>query len=123
MAETPPDKPPIPRAPTGLQKAGRALWKAIHGTFGFADEPHLVEILEQACKVRDRIADLEVDLQGQPSTVAGSAGQLIAHPLIPEIRFQQKALAELIGKLGLPDNSVTETVSDRMRRTANARWK
>lgn len=117
-------KPPIiPRAPTGLQRAGKALWRDVRGVFDFEDEPHLVAILEQACRVRDRLDELESGLKGQPLTVLGSAKQLTAHPLISEIRFQQKALAELLRALGLPDNSDVESLSDRMRRTANARWK
>ena len=51
MADTPPTQPAelvcagraaassIPRAPRGLDKAGKELWKSIHAVFDFKDEP------------------------------------------------------------------------------------
>lgn len=118
------DKPRTPRAPNGLGDAGKALWKRIHATFGFDEEPHLVEILEQACRTKDRIAELEEAMEGEPLIGPyGSAKQLTMHPLIPEIRAQQKELRESLRWLRLPDNSGTETMSERNRRAANARWK
>ena len=56
-----------------------------------------------ACKVSDRIAELEAGMAGQPLTVLGSARQLTIHPLIAEIRAQQAHKAALMRQLQLPD--------------------
>ena len=122
MAET----PPIPRAPRGLAKAGKELWRSVHQTFDFEDEPHLLAILEQACRTRDEIDRLEAAMEGQPYTVLGSAKQVQVHPLVSEARFQRKALAELLSRIGLPDNSDPDDPQARCsvagRKAARARW-
>lgn len=125
MAETQ-ETPPIPRAPRGLDRAGKELWKSIHAVFDFTDEPSRVAILEQACRTRDEIARLEAAMDGQPYTVLGSAKQVQVHPLISEARFQRKALAELLSRLGLPDNSDPDDPHARRsaagRVAARTRW-
>lgn len=59
-------------------------------------ESHKLAILEQACKVTDRIAELDTAMDGQPFTVLGSAGQVTIHPLIAEVRSQQGLRASLL---------------------------
>lgn len=71
--------------------------------FDLEAEPHKVEILSHACRVTDRIAELESAQRSEPLTVLGSARQLTIHPLIAEARFQRGLLAQLLSKLGLPD--------------------
>ncbi len=78
----------------GLQKGGRALWRAMWSVFDFRAEPNLLAILEQACRTRDEIDRLEVEMDDQPYTVLGSARQVQVHPLVSEARFQRKALDE-----------------------------
>ena len=116
-----------PRMPRGLGSAGQRLWRTTLGEFALEAEPHKVEILTQACRVVDKIAELEKAQAGQPLTVLGSARQITIHPLIAEVRFQQGLLAQLLGKLGLPDTDealeakaeqLTETRSRAARRTA-----
>ena len=116
----------IPRAPTGLAKAGKDLWKSMHAVFDFEDEPDKLAILEQACRTRDEIDRLEAAMEGQPYTVLGSAKQVQVHPLVSEARFQRKTLAELLSRLGLPDNGDPEDPRARRsaagRTAARARW-
>ena len=116
-----------PRMPRGLGSAGHRLWRTTLDEFALEAEPHKVEILTQACRVVDKIAELEKAQTGQPLTVLGSARQITIHPLIAEVRFQQGLLAQLLGKLGLPDTDealeakaeqLTETRSRAARRTA-----
>ncbi|WP_373198757.1 hypothetical protein [Mycobacterium marinum] len=120
------ESPPIPRAPRGLASTGKALWKSIHKTFDFSDEPHLLAILEQACQTRDEIDRLDAAMQGEPYTVLGSAKQVQVHPLVSEARFQRKTLAELLSRLSLPDNSDPDDPHARRvvaaRTAARARW-
>jgi hypothetical protein len=116
----------VSRAPLGLDNAGKELWKATHAVFDFEDEPHLLAILEQACRTRDEIDRLEAGMEGQPLTVAGSKDQLVIHPLVAELRFQRAALATLLGRLGLPDNGDPDDPHARRsaagRKAARARW-
>lgn len=92
------------RAPTGLQPAGKRLWKSITSVFSFEDEPGKTELLAQACRVADCIAELDDAAAEAPLTVKGSQNQSVISPLISESRFQRGLLAQLIGKLGLPDS-------------------
>ncbi|MDV6246875.1 hypothetical protein [Rhodococcus opacus] len=97
-----------PRMPRGLGSAGQKLWRTTLDEFELEAEPHKLEILTQACRVTDKIAELESAQKGQPLTVLGSARQLTIHPLIAEVRFQRGLLAQLLGKLGLPESEEVE---------------
>jgi hypothetical protein len=122
MAET----PVTPRAPRGLGSAGKALWKSVHQTFDFSDEPHLLAILEEACKVRDVIEELDAAMKGQPLTVLGSARQLTIHPLVSQAGAERSRLASLMKAIGLPDNGDPDDPQARRsaagKKAARARW-
>lgn len=126
MAETPENAPKPPQAPRGLEKAGKALWRDTWAVFDLRDEPHKLAVLEQACRTRDELTRLEAAMTEQPYMVMGSKQQPVVNPLVPEARFQRKTLAELLTRLGLPDNSDPEDPHERRRaagRTAAlARW-
>ncbi|MCA1007015.1 hypothetical protein LCL87_14920 [Rhodococcus hoagii] len=114
-----------PRMPRGLGGAGRRLWKSTLDEFELDTEPHKIEILTQACKVTDKISELDAAQKGQPPTTRGSTQQLVIHPLISEVRFQRGLLAQLLGKLGLPDTdeaqeAKADKISETRRRAAQA---
>jgi len=46
-------------SPAGLDEAGRKLWRSIDDVFDFAEEPGKVQILAQACRVADVIAEMD----------------------------------------------------------------
>jgi hypothetical protein len=118
----------IPKAPKGLGPAGRALWASVLADYWMDGESHKLAILEQACKVTDRVTELESAMEGEPLTVLGSARQLTIHPLIAEVRAQRGLLASLLKSLQLPDGDEEDehqaalTRSQRARHAANARW-
>lgn len=90
-----------PKVPSGLQIAGRRLWKRACGLYQFrVDE---LAVLEGACRTADLIVSIESGLVGKPLTVAGSKGQDRVHPLIPELRAQRGLLAQMLRQLELPD--------------------
>jgi hypothetical protein len=89
--------------PQSLGPAGKRLWTSTLDEFELEAEPQKVEILTHACRVTDKIAELERSQRNEPLTVLGSARQLTIHPLIAEVRFQRGLLAQLLGKPGLPD--------------------
>nr|QNR39436.1 hypothetical protein BJP76_07375 [Mycobacterium avium subsp. hominissuis] len=114
------------RKPTGLGTAGSKLWRTVTDTFDFEDEPAKVHILEQACRVADIVAELDEAANEAPLTVRGSMGQPVISPFIAEARAQRALLAQLVGRLGLPDNDEDDNLSARRikaaRTAANARW-
>lgn len=91
------------RAPSGLQAAGKQLWRNVNATFSFDEEPHKVQILKQACRVADVIAELDEAADEAPLTVKGSMGQQVISPFIAEARAQRALLAQLLSRLDLPD--------------------
>lgn len=118
----------IPAPPEGLGEAGTELWTRINTTFDFTDEPGKLAVLEQASRTVDQIEQLEDARAEAPLTAKGSAGQLVIHPLIQELRQQRGALNTLLKSLGLPESD-EETAARAERRSragkagAEARWK
>lgn len=106
------------RAPNGLQAAGKRLWRTTHETFDLTDEPHKIEILTQACRVADIVSELDDAGVEAPLTVKGSMGQQVISPFISEARVQRALLAQLIGRLGLPDTDEESLAkSEKLTRT------
>lgn len=116
------------RVPAGLDAAGKKLWKSVTEVFDFTEEPGKVQVLAQACRVADVIAELDDAADEAPLTVKGSMGQQVISPFIAEARAQRALLAQLLGKLGLPDNDDDDDADYRVRRSAagrtaaKARW-
>jgi len=85
------------RAPKGLGTAGKRLWKALTGEFDLAE--HERRLLIEACRVSDRLEELEDDIAAAETlTPKGKA-----HPALVEARQQQIVLARLIASLRIPD--------------------
>jgi hypothetical protein len=106
------------RSPAGLAKAGKALWKSMHDEFDFTEEPHKLQLLTQTCRVADIVAELDEAADEAPLTVKGSMGQVVISPFIAEARAQRGLLAQLIGRLGLPDtDEIQAEKAERLSRT------
>ena len=118
------------RKPAGLGTAGTKLWRTVTDVFDFTEEPGKVHVLEQACRVADIVAELDDAADEAPLTVKGSMGQPVISPFIAEARSQRALLAQLMGRLGLPENNANEDelAERRARRSAagrtaaRARW-
>jgi len=113
-----------------LGDAGKKLWRSIDDVFDFTEEPGKVHILTQACRVADIITELDEAADEAPLTVMGSMGQPVISPFIAEARLQRALLAQLLGRLGLPDNDEDDDAGElRARRSeagrvaARTRWK
>jgi hypothetical protein len=56
------------RKPARLQAQGRTLWKKVTGEFDLENEPDRLELLFQACKTADQIAELDEAAAKAPLT-------------------------------------------------------
>lgn len=112
------------RAPAGLSGAGKALWRQVTEVYGLG--PAEVPLLIEACKVADRIAQLDRELADAPVAAVGSRGQRTEDPLRKARRDESLLLAKHLGQLGFPDAdgqmSQSQWASHRGRRAASARW-
>ena len=84
--------------------------------------------LENACYTADRIGRIRRAL-GDELTTEGSQGQLVVHPLLPELRRDETHLADLLKRIDMPepeeqseDASSDGGRSSQMRATVNRRW-
>lgn len=110
-----------PKAPAHLADAGKALWKAVVGTYTLrADE---LRTLEDACAASDMLAEFQKawhDL-GRPYMSTGSMGQEVEHPLIGSIDKQRKARQAFLRQLKLPDDP-GGAKPNQQRDAAQSRW-
>jgi hypothetical protein len=111
-------------APDGLGKAGAELWLAM--TDGIEYRPDEAEVLRQACRLADTVAALEAELAGEPMTSAGSRGQTIVNPLVPELRLSRSQLTAMLLRIDVPaeDDGLDRpmTRSEAARVASRARW-
>jgi hypothetical protein len=91
------------RSPAGLQAEGKRLWRSIDAVFDLETEPHKVQVLTQACRVVDQIAELDEAAAEAPLTVKGSMGQQVISPFIAEARAQRSLLAQLLARLNFAE--------------------
>lgn len=109
--------------PKGLAESGKALWRSIVKSYDL--RPDELVWLEQACRAQDRIQEMEAERDGR-LTAKGSMGQLIAHPLLQEVRTHEAQIAGLLARLKLPDlageNAGEKPRSTQARKAAQSRW-
>lgn len=91
------------RVPAGLQKPGKALWRRITSAFDLREDPDKAELLFQACKTADQIAELDEAAAEAPLTVKGSMGQPVISPFIAEARVQRALLAQLLARMNFAE--------------------
>lgn len=94
---------PVPRGI--FEKAGKAAWERLVRGLppGWAFDARELELLTEACKVRDLIAALEKAIDDHGAMVLGSKGQRVVNPAYAELRQQRALYAQLLGKLELVD--------------------
>ncbi|WP_413800103.1 hypothetical protein [Streptomyces iranensis] len=114
-----------PRPPGKLGAAGRRLWREVVERYEL--RPDEARILGDACREADIVERLEAELADAPLMVKGSMGQLVASPLVSEVRQHRSVLAALLKSLKLPDAPADaqrkqNAVSEQARAAARARW-
>lgn len=108
--------------PEHLGPKGQRLWGDISGAYDLRSDE--LRVLEDASREADLVERLEEALRGADLMVTGSQGQLVASPLVSELRQHRTVLANLLAKLKLPDEDgrAAEDISNKARAAANARW-
>lgn len=97
-----PEQPtPAPRAPAGLDRRGKALWRSVVDVYELrADE---LATLEEAARTLDTCARLDAELATANLMIPGSTGQMRPNPLLAELRGHRQVLAQLLRLLNLAD--------------------
>ncbi len=113
------------RRPRNLGDQGSALWEAIAGVYEL--RPDERRILADACREADIIERLEDELAVSELMVTGSMGQMVASPLVSEVRQHRATLKTLLAALKIPDSPAGEArkktvVSEKARAAVRARW-
>lgn len=108
------------QAPEGLGERALALWEGtVEGNRLEAGE---LVLLEEACRLVDQIDVMQGALEGQGLVVKGSRGQLVASPLIREIRANKLAVSRILRQLMAAAPAAEDdrrlTPSERGRRAA-----
>lgn len=85
--------------PEDIGPASLKLWKACAEAFEL--EEHEQAVLEEACRIRDRISQIRRQVDADGVMLESSQGMRL-HPGIAEGRQQKLALARLLVTLGLP---------------------
>jgi hypothetical protein len=109
-------------APTKLGPKARKVWTEITGVYDLRTDELLV--LEDCCREIDIVERLEEEFRDAPTMVKGSMGQLVASPMLQELRQHRAVVARLLKQLNLPDEDGRQgqSTSDLARKAANARW-
>lgn len=90
----------IPRAPEGLQAAGRKLWRTIHA--GYQLEPHEAVGLLQACRLADACDDLAAVVAAEGRIAQDHLGNPRVSPAQVELRQCQMAYLKAVASLRIP---------------------
>jgi hypothetical protein len=88
------------RAPPGLGVRGRALWRDTLAAYQL--DPLEQMALLQICRRVDELDRIDLAMRGSKPTCAGSMGQLVAHPLLSEVRQHSETLRNLVKLIDLP---------------------
>lgn len=112
---------PPARAPSGLGKAGRSLWRSF-GAYVF--DARETAALAAACRQADDIAALEAELATGTLIVEGSKGQPVLNSAVAELRQGRLALSRLLGSLDLPAEDAGSLTPRQLqaRKASNTRW-
>lgn len=87
------------RMPRGLQAPGQKLWKSTFEQYELSDTE--AAVLEEACRARDWIAQLDA-VVARDGVMASSSQGIRVHPALTEVRQQRLLLARLLATLSIP---------------------
>lgn len=111
-----------PPAPQSLGPSGKSAWDRLTHAYEFTAGE--LQLVEQFCATKDRIALLEEALAETGVFILGSRNQKIMNPVINQIAVQTTMLDRLMLSLALPAEYESEGQrrSPQARQAAKARW-
>ncbi|ORB73126.1 hypothetical protein [Mycobacterium scrofulaceum] len=116
----------IPKAPVGLGRAGRAVWRAVWAEFDISRDPGKQALLAEAAAVKDVIEELSEHAAEAPILVKAANGAPAIQPSLQELRMQRQLFQQLITRIGMPDaDQADSTHAKRVaagRKGAEVRW-
>lgn len=117
-----PAPPPPPVAPEGMGVHGKRLWRDVVEVFVL--RPDELVVLASACFAEERVYGIREELAKMDILVRGSMGQLVANPLLTEVRAHEGHVAAMLAKLKLRDvaSGTAQGRSEGARTAAKARW-
>src|SRR3954451_22700324 len=87
--------------PNGLRTEGLRLWRDTLA--GVADGWRLdvadLTLLEEACRLRDTAVRLQRRVDREGTEVTGSEGQMVAHPLLREVRMTRALVVQTLARI------------------------
>ncbi len=89
-----------PRAPAGLGKAGRRLWRAIQSEYGITD-PGGVAHLTAACRAEDDLQRMRASVAIDGDVLLDRFGQKQPHPLLAATRGLEAVRRQSLSALNL----------------------
>ena len=110
------------RYPSGLGKAGRALWRSVLADYELSAAE--LAVLRRACVTADYLDRIDAALS-EGLTAEGSLGQPRPHPLMRALYEQSVLFAQLLRELALPmpDEESGQRRSPAAVAAAQARWR
>jgi hypothetical protein len=105
-----------------LGAVGKAAWDKLTHAYEFTAGE--LQLLEQFCLTKDRVAALEVALAESGVMIPGSRGQKILNPVINQIAVQTTLMDRLLLSLALPAEYETDgrRRSPQAQLAAKTRW-
>lgn len=100
----------VPRSPAGLAVKGRRLWRELCELHEF--EPAERVLLEEACRIADRLDRLDALLVGSADawlrfqvSEDGAEVRVVVNGALSEARQQANVLKQIVAALRLPDEA------------------
>ena len=118
------------KPPPALGAEGKKLWRQV--ARAVAQDDLELDAREQrwllsACKLTDRLADLDAAMEGADLVVPGYNSQPVAHPLLTEIRQHHLLISQTLARLKIDvpeDAGLLGAVGvNKQRGAANRRWR
>jgi phage terminase small subunit len=92
----------------------RSVLAAVHD--GWELDERDLAVLERACRLADRAAELEAAITEHGTMTKGSTGQLVVNPAVAEARQTHAAVARLLGQIEIaPPKATTRHLNGRQR--------